>query len=194
MVPISQHAQALKVLFLPLDLLGSISPAQALGLFDRQVFAVQLFDFALDRHAVAVPARHVRGVKTRQHFALDDDVLENLIDRVPEVNITVRIRRAIVQDEFRSPLRSGADCFVHLFLLPLAHPVRLALGKIAAHRERRIGEIQGFLVISHGLPMNCPHALQSIRAYSRRLPRSGAAIFRRRRIFPRRGTCAENRP
>jgi hypothetical protein len=65
----------------------------------RQVAAVQLLDGVLDRQAVAVPARCVERVEAFQLAALDDHVLEDLVDRVADVDLAVGVRRAVVQDE-----------------------------------------------------------------------------------------------
>ncbi len=102
MVPVAQHAEPLEVLLLPLDLLGRVGAAQPLRFRGRQVLAVRLLDLHLDRHAVAIPARHVRRVEARQRAALDDRVLQDLVDGVADVDVAVRVRRAVVQDEARA--------------------------------------------------------------------------------------------
>ena len=147
MIPVAEHAKALEILLLPLDLLGGIGAAQALRFFHRQALPVAFFDLALDRHAVAVPARHVHRVETRHVARLGDDVLEDLVDRVAEMDVAVRVGRAVVQDEFRPAAARLADPAINVPLPPFLHPLRLAPGQIAAHRERRIRKIQGFLVI-----------------------------------------------
>ena len=75
--------------------------------------------------------------KPGERLALDDDVLEDLVDRVADVDVAVRVRRAVVQHEARaadatrrgSPRRPCVSC--HSF----THQ-RLALREVAAHRER----------------------------------------------------------
>ena len=68
-VPVAEHAEALEVRLLPLDLLGRVGARKALRLLGRQVLAVLLLDLHLDRQAVAVPARHVRRVEAGQRAA-----------------------------------------------------------------------------------------------------------------------------
>ena len=65
------------------------------------------------------------------------------------VNITVRIGRAIVEHEARTTGTDFADTLVKPGLLPLANPLRLAFWQVAAHRERGIRQVQGVFVISH---------------------------------------------
>ncbi len=98
-LPVAQHAKALEILLLPLDLLGGVGAAQPLRLLRGKVLAVRLFDLHLDRHAVAIPAGHVRRVEPRQGLDLDDDVLEDLVHRVADVDVAVGVGRAVVQDE-----------------------------------------------------------------------------------------------
>ena len=73
-----------------------------------QTTPVDGLDFVLNRHAVTVPARYIRCIKARHRARFDDDVLENFVHRVTDVNVTVRIRRAVVQNEFRTVLL-GSD-------------------------------------------------------------------------------------
>jgi hypothetical protein len=44
-----------------------------------------LFDIEFNRQAVAVPTGDIGGIKTRQGLGLDDDVLEYLVDGMPDV-------------------------------------------------------------------------------------------------------------
>ena len=139
--------EAHEVLLLLLDLLRGIGTALCLHFLRRQTLAVFLLDLDFDRHAVAIPARHVRRVIARHQFRLDDDVFQDFVDGVADVDVTVGVRRTIVQHPFRTPGCLGADRVVELFLGPLGHPFRLAGGHVAAHREWRVGEIQGGLVV-----------------------------------------------
>jgi hypothetical protein len=125
----------------------------------RQVFAVQFFDLDLDRHAVAVPARHIGRVEAGDGARLDDHVLEDLVDGVAQVDVAVGIRRAVVQHEHRAALGGLAHALVDFLVLPLLDPARLALGQVAAHRERGVGHVDrvfAFLLLlvcwfGHGL-------------------------------------------
>ncbi len=69
------------------------------------------FDLVLDRQAVAVPARHVGRVEAGQRLRADDDVLEDLVDRVADVDVAVGVGRAVVQDETCGrPLEASRIC------------------------------------------------------------------------------------
>ncbi len=149
-VPVAQHAEPLEVLLLPLDLLGRVGAREPLRLRRGDVLAVLLLDLHLDRHAVAVPARHVGRIETRQRAALHDHVLEDLVDRVADVDVAVGVGRAVVQDEARTPARGFADAPVEAARLPGGDPLGFALREVAAHGKRRVGQIEGVLVVRHG--------------------------------------------
>src|SRR3546814_6627890 len=99
---------------LPVDLFQGIGSGLGLDLFHGKILAVFLFDLDFDRHAVAIPTWHVLCVIARHGAAFDDDVLQYFVDGVPDVDIAVGIRRAIVKHEFRPVLAGGANGFVEL--------------------------------------------------------------------------------
>ena len=140
-VPVAEHAQAPETRLLLLDLLAGVGACLLHHFGGGQRLAELLFDLDLDRHAVAVPARHVDGVEAREIARLDDHVLQDLVDRVAEVDVAVRVRRAVVQDELFAATARGADLLVDLLVLPFLDPRRLALGQVAAHRERRVEQV-----------------------------------------------------
>ena len=63
--------------------------------------AVLLLDLPFDREAVAVPARHVVGVEAQHLLAARHHVLEDLVERVADMDVAVGVGRAVVQHEFR---------------------------------------------------------------------------------------------
>ena len=151
MVPVAQHAQPLEILHLQRDLLGRVGAAAGLHLVARQVAPVFLFDRVLDRQAVAVPAGNVRRVQPLELACLDHHVLENLVDRMPHVDLAVGVRRAVVQHELFVAAAGGAQLLVQALVIPLLDPTRLALGQVTAHRKRGVGEVEGGSVIGLGI-------------------------------------------
>ena len=145
MIPGSEHTEPPEILFLPFDLFGGPGARLCDYFARRKVLAVLLLDLDLDRHAVAVPARHVVRVVAGHLVALDDDVLQDLVDRMTDMDVVVCIRWAVVQDPLRSTDRRRADPVVDALLVPFADPVRFALRQIPAHRKRRVGQIQRVL-------------------------------------------------
>ena len=61
---------------------------------------------------------------------------------MPDVDIAVGVRRAVVQDELFAPGARRAQPLVKTAFVPLANPLRLALRQVAAHGERRFRHIQ----------------------------------------------------
>ena len=192
MVPVAEDAEALEIRLLQRDLLGRVCAAKPLRVRDRQVLAVGLLDLHFDRHPVAVPARNVRRVEAGELFALDDDVLEDLVDRRADVDRGIRVRGPVVQDELRPPATGDADRLVDFPLLPVRDPARLAPGEIAAHGERRVGQIQRRLVI--GLRIVGHRFVNSgsrnIRGPMQRRRGSAARVCRDRQSALRRAACA----
>ena len=98
---------------------------------------------------MAVPARDVGRVHALQGTRLDDDVLQDLVDGVPEMDVTVGVGRAVVQDVARAPLARLAQLLIEPHLLPCPDHLRLPLGQVAAHGKLGLGQIQRVFVISH---------------------------------------------
>jgi hypothetical protein len=150
MVPFAQHAQALEVPHLLRDLLGRVGAALGLHLVAAQVAAVLLFDRVLDRQAMAVPAGHVERVVALELARLGDHVLQDLVDGVAHVDLAVGIRRAVVQDELGRAVARIAQAVVAALVVPFLDPTRFALGQVAAHRERGVGQVQRGAVVGGG--------------------------------------------
>jgi hypothetical protein len=151
-LPVAEDAETLEVGALAVDLLGGIVPAgdAKLGRADLVArFALLLLDLQLDRQAVTVPARHIGRIEAVERARLDDDVLEHLVDRMTDMDLAVRVGRAVVQDEGRSARAGLADQGVERHRLPALEHRGLALGEVRLHRKARVREIQGVFVIGH---------------------------------------------
>ena len=159
-VPVAEHAEALEVAALDVDLRVGVFAA-LLPELDRieldPDLAPLLLDRNLDRQAVAVPARDVGRIETRHALGLDDDVLEDLVDRVAEMDRAVRIRRTVVQHELRPSARMFAQLRVQALVFPARQHRRLALGQIAAHRKVGRRQVDRRLV-GIGIAGVCAHA------------------------------------
>ncbi len=76
---------------------------------------------------------------------LDDDVLQHLVDRVAQVQRTVRVRRSVGEDERRATLRGGANLVVQTRALPHLEHARFALRQIAFIEKPVFGKLIVFL-------------------------------------------------
>src|SRR5262249_61326304 len=67
--------------------------------------AVLLLDLPLDRQPMAVPARHVIRIVAEHLLASRHHVLEDLVERMADMDVTVGVARAVAEDEFRASAR-----------------------------------------------------------------------------------------
>ena len=140
-VPVAQHAQALELLAAHLA-----HHVGGQGLF---LFLQFLFHLVLDGQAVAVPAGHIVGAIALHVARLDHDILQDLVQGRAHVDMTVGIRRAVMQDE-RTLVGAVLDHgFTGFGFFPLLELLGLALGKIGLHGEGGLGQIQGFFIVAH---------------------------------------------
>jgi len=139
--PVTQHTQADELGLLALDLLAGVGAAQFAGLVGAQVLAVGDFDLVLDRQAMAVPARHVRRIEAGQGLGTDDHVLEDLVDRMTDVNAAVGVRRTVVQDELWTVLANLTQLLVQANAVPALQSLRLALGQAGLHWEGGVRKV-----------------------------------------------------
>ena len=150
MLPVAEHAEALELLALDLEELLCVGAAAAADVELRQLahLAAQLLGhLMLDRHAVAVPARHVRCLEPGHRLRLDDDVLDDLVERGAEVDMPVGVRRPVVQHVLRLAGVGAQQLLVAGRSRPSAHDRRLALRQVRAHREIGLRQIERVLVI-----------------------------------------------
>src|SRR6266404_1714421 len=156
--PFPKNPQAFKLLALNIDVFARIGVAlfSNSGRIEvrrrgagsvRAVFAHLLGDFELDRETVAIPAWNIRSTEAAQRFVFDDYILENLIQRVADVDITVSERRAVVQNELFGASALGLDAFIKPGHFPLVQPFWLPGDQIGLHREIGSREIQCVLII-----------------------------------------------
>ena len=131
-----------RVALLPHRLFGEFGGALA-QLERRQRLALvvlhPLEHLELDRQAVAVPPGHVLHLPPLQQHVPVDDVLEDLVERVADVQVAVRVRRPVVQHELVARV-AGGELLVDLLLVPELLQLGLARHRVRALRE--VGERQ----------------------------------------------------
>ncbi len=101
-VPLAEDAEAHELV--PLDLVVTISilAAGRPNFGDAHLAFLRtefLVDLVFDRQAVAVPPGNVGAVKAEHRPRLDDDVLEDLVERGSHVDRTIGVGGAVVEDE-----------------------------------------------------------------------------------------------
>ena len=106
-----------------------------------------LVDLVLDGQAVAIPPRDVDGVVAQHRPRLHHDVLEDLVERGPHVDVPVRVGRAVVEDPAGAALPARPQLPVEIRRVPSAEELRLPLGQARPHGEVRPRELEGRLVV-----------------------------------------------
>ena len=152
-VPVADDAEALELALLHPDPVVGEGAAVRPELADRHgvlvalLLAVGLLDLPLDRQAVAVPAGHVDRILAQHLLRAHDDILEDLVERGAEVQVTVGVGRPVVEDELGPAGSLFAQAPVEADLLPARGHRRLALrqlglhGKAGARHEDRIAVV-----------------------------------------------------
>src|SRR5262249_23085000 len=101
-VPFTQDTQTSEFLSLELHKLLCIFPAFLANFNQRHrgLFLAQcLVDLDLNRQAVTVPPGNVRGIEASHTTRLNDEILENFVLGSTQMNVSVGVRRAVVQRE-----------------------------------------------------------------------------------------------
>ena len=155
--PVAQDPEPPELLPLDVDELRGVIAAKAAFLRggDRLLPAPQaLVHLVLDRQAVAVPAGDVLGPGAGHPAIFDDDILQKLVEGMPDVDVPVRVGGAVMEDELRVTPASLDHPVVQLLRFPAGEDFRLALRQVRAHRKSGLREVQrGFVVhrISAGI-------------------------------------------
>ena len=152
-VPVADHAEALELGLLHGDPMGGELAAFAAELIGRDAVLrnflrpVLFFDHPLDRQPVAVPAGNIGRVLAQHLLGAVDQILQDLVQRVADMEMAVGIGRAVMQDEFLPVLRGLAQPMVKIHRLPARQDRRLAVRQVPAHRERGLGQEYGRTII-----------------------------------------------
>ena len=151
-IPVAEHAEALEAGALQVHLLAgelAAGGAEFLGAQLGADAAMLLLHLVLDGQAMAIPPRDVGRVVAVERMRLDHDVLEHLVEEMPEMRRAIGVRRAIVQHEARAAFRDLAKLAINVLLLPGLEHLRLALRQVGLHRKAGFGKVDRALVVCH---------------------------------------------
>ncbi len=112
--PISQYTKALELFALHRH--PVFGKAAALGAkFARRniIFLAPfgpkaLFNFPLNRQTMTVPTWNERSIFPHHLLRADNNILQNFLHGMADMNIAIRIRWTVMQNEFLAPSRLGA--------------------------------------------------------------------------------------
>ena len=159
MLPVADDAEPLELLSLDVDVFLRVLAAAA-NLLERvhgpphvSIRGVEpelLVHLMLDGQAVAVPARNVDGVVPQHGARLHDEVLQDLVECRPHVDIAVGIGRTVVEDPQGTIGRGLPNAAVDVHLVPAREHVGLELGQIGLHGKGSLRKVECVLVVHRG--------------------------------------------
>ena len=189
LVPLADDAQPLELFALHADPVIGEFAAIFPKLIDRNgvlglpVLAITLLDLPFDRKTVTVPAGDIRRILAEHRLRAADEVLEDLVQPRADVQVAIRVRRAVVKDEERPALRLRADAAIEIHLLPAREPVRLGSGQTGFHRKVGGRKKESRLVIAGGLCVGrVGHCLRSLSECRSGLPSRSSRQLARLRL------------
>ena len=147
MVPIAGDAKPFEILPLHVQTFQGILTAFPAQIQRIQFVSVQAQNFdgrMLDRQAVRVPAGNIGRVVTLKRFILDNDVLQNFVERRADMDVAIGVRRSVMQHELGPAGGNRLFLVIDLFLLPVLEHLRLPFRQIRPHWELRLRQIQCF--------------------------------------------------
>ena len=150
--PFPENAEALELIPLNVHVLFRVLPAEAALVRLGQrifLFAQFLVHLMLDGKAMAVPAGHVDAVVAAHVLALDHHVLDDFVERRPQVNAAVGVGGTVMQDVNLPALRNFPDPLVNFHLFPHLQHFRLLSGEAGFHGEVGFRKVQTVFVV-HG--------------------------------------------
>jgi len=149
-IPFSHDAQALELLTLHLHEFCRILAAQFahFGFGDLVLFRTQiLLNLQFDGQPVAVPSRDVGRFEAAHAFAFQDDILQDLVEGMADVDMTVGIGRAVMEYVFRLVLACVSHFVIESHTIPFSHNLHFFLCEIGLHGKVGNRQVQGFFII-----------------------------------------------
>ena len=108
-VPLPLHTKALHLFLLHAHPFIRKGTAFAAKFIHRNIVFVFLFfsvfflNLPFNRKAMTIPAMNIRAVKPKHVLRTCHNVFQGFIQRMTNMNIAIRIRRAIMQNKLRAP-------------------------------------------------------------------------------------------
>ena len=147
--PLTEYAEPRKFFFLCIDEFCGVGTAlfPHLGFGDFMFLRTEIFlNLQFDRQAVAVPARHIGRVKPAHSLAFQDYVLENFVQCMADMDVTVCIGRAVMKDIVRFVPADLSQFCIEIHLFPTFQYFQFFLGQVCLHGELCCRQVQGVFV------------------------------------------------
>ncbi len=140
--PSAKHPEPLKLAALQVHILLRVlaaCPANRQRLHLELLPSQLLIHLDLDRQTVAVPSRHIRRIEAGHGLRLHHKVLDALVQRMPQVDRAVGVRRAVMEDVPWPPRASLTNLVVQPLLLPCLQTRRLVQRQVRLHGKAGLG-------------------------------------------------------
>ena len=99
---------------------------------------------------MTIPSRNVRRAQPLQVTRFDNDIFDYLVNRMPNVNIAIGVRWAVVQQKGVGIDTLLLQTMIGIKLLPFFEYLRLPVGQARLHRKRSLRQIYGRFVLAAG--------------------------------------------
>src|SRR6266478_3041981 len=96
---------------------------------------------------MTIPAGDIRGVESRHCPALYDEILEDLVQGGPHMNVAISEWRPVMQDKQRTIRMLFLYLPIEIVRFPPSQNFRFPDGEIGFHREFGLRQIQGVFII-----------------------------------------------
>ncbi len=77
----------------------------------------------------------------------DDRIFQDMVQRMADMHVAIRIRRAIMQDELFAPAAAVAQLFIQALFLPTGKDHRFLLRKASLHGEIGLRQEDGIAIV-----------------------------------------------
>ena len=131
--------------------------------------AILFFDLPLDGQAVAIPARHIRHILALQALGADHHIFEDMIERMADMHVAIRVRRAIMINELLTTTALFAQTLIESHFLPAGKNKRLFLRQSSFHREIGLRQEDGVAIINHFFGRGVRHSRRALGQDARQL-------------------------
>ncbi len=154
-VPLAEHAQPFELLALnvdePFSILSAVLPDFHLS-HGELLLAQFLVHLVFNWQPMAVPPRDIDSIEAAHLAALDDHVLQDLIESGPQMNVPVGVRGTIMQDVTGAILGTLPQPLVKPHLFPPRQNLRFTLGEVGLHGKVGLRQIDCRLIV-HAYPL-----------------------------------------
>ena len=115
------------------------------------LFAIGFLNLPFDRQTMAIPAGNVIRILAETRLETVDDILQNLVQRMADMQVAIGVGRAIMENEFLRPLAMLAELTKKVHFHPACQNLWLFLGQPGPHRKIGLWqENGGFKIACHG--------------------------------------------